>query len=147
MKITRHSDYAFRLLTFLQLRPGETVRVREVAEAFDISENHLTKVSRQLIGLGLIGAKRGRGGGVTLKPRAAEWSLGDLMRALEPKGEMAGCEGPAGHPLCPISPSCRLRGILNEARGEFYRSLNRHRVGDLVADRMPRLKKNLGFQE
>jgi Rrf2 family nitric oxide-sensitive transcriptional repressor len=147
MKITRHSDYAFRLLTYLQLRPGEIVRVREVAEAFRISENHLTKVSRKLIGLGLVRAKRGRAGGIVLESAAARWKLGDLMRAMEPEGEMVACESAKGHPHCRISPSCRLRAILNGAREEFYRSLNRYRVGELVATRAARLKKHLGIPD
>ncbi|MCK9588798.1 MAG: Rrf2 family transcriptional regulator [Terrimicrobiaceae bacterium] len=147
MKITRHSDYAFRLLTYLQLRPRETVRVREIAEAFGISENHLTKVSCKLARLGLVRAKRGRGGGVDMAPSAARWKLGDLMRALEPEDEMAACESPKGRSLCRISPSCRLRAILNGAREEFHRSLNRHHVGDLVGERARRLKKNLGIPD
>jgi Rrf2 family nitric oxide-sensitive transcriptional repressor len=147
MKITRHSDYAFRLLIYLQLRPGEIVRVQEIAGAYGISENHLTKVSRKLIQLGLVHAKRGRGGGIAMEPAAAQWKLGDLMRAMEPAGEMAACESPKFPRLCRISPSCLLRAMLIEARDQFYSSLNRHRVGDLVTARVQRPKKNLGFPD
>lgn len=147
MKITRHSDYAFRLLTYLQLRPGEIVRVQEIAEAFRISENHLTKVSNKLIRLGLLRAKRGRSGGIVMEPAAMRWKLGDLMRMLEPAGEMAACESPKGLPLCRISPNCRLRSILHEAREEFYRSLNTHKIGDLVASDTKRLQKYLAITD
>ena len=147
MKITRHSDYAFRLLIYLQLRPGEIVRVQEIAGAYGISENHLTKVSRKLIQLGLIDAKRGRGGGIVMAAAAARWKLGDLMQALEPEGEMAACESAKRLRLCRISPSCLLRAMLSEAHDQFYRSLNRHRVGDLVTARTQRLKKNLGLPD
>ncbi len=147
MKITRHSDYAFRILTYLQLRPGEIVRVQDIAESFRISENHLTKVSRKLIRLGLVRAKRGRSGGIVMDPAAMCWRLGDLMRTLEPAGEMVACESPQGQPLCRISSNCRLRGILHEASEQFYRSLNTHKIGDLVATDSKRLRKYLAIPD
>lgn len=147
MKITRHSDYAFRILTYLQLRPGEIVRVQDIAESFRISENHLTKVSRKLIRLGLLRAKRGRNGGIVMDPAAMRWKLGDLMRMLEPAGEMAACESAKDQSLCRISPSCRLRRILHEASEQFYRSLNTHKIGDLVATDSKQLKKYLAIPD
>lgn len=147
MKITQHSDFAFRLLTYLQLRPAEIVHVQEIAEAYGISEHHLTKVSRKLIQLGLVHAKRGRAGGIRVEPEAARWKLGDLMRALEPAREMAACESPNSPRRCRISANCLLRAMLSEARDQFYSSLNRHRVGDLAAEHTSRLKKNLGISD
>lgn len=147
MKITQHSDYAFRLLTYLQLRPAEIVHVQEIAKAYGISEHHLTKVSRKLIQLGLVHAKRGRSGGIRVEPEAARWKLGDLMRALESAGELAACESPNSPRRCRISANCLLRSMLSEAQNQFYSSLNRHRVGDLASEHTSQLKKNLGIPD
>ena len=44
VRLTLHTDYALRVLMDLGLREGGLASIREIAEAYGISENHLTKV-------------------------------------------------------------------------------------------------------
>lgn len=132
MKITYYTDYAFRLLIYMLLHPGETVSTRAVAESYGISVNHLNKVCQKLVQMELLSARRGRGGGIKLTESAAGWKLGDLIKELEPDGEIAQCNGGQHDSPCKISPACHLRSLLGEAHDAFYHTLNQHKVGNLL---------------
>lgn len=52
MKITQFTDYSLRLMLYLAGRRERVVTVREVAEFYDISSEHLKKIVRRLSDLG-----------------------------------------------------------------------------------------------
>ena len=59
------------------------ITVAEVAGAYQISRDHLMKVSQRLTQLEMIHATRGRGGGLQLAQDPASLRLGAVVRALE----------------------------------------------------------------
>ncbi|MFI4859843.1 MAG: Rrf2 family transcriptional regulator [Phycisphaerales bacterium JB063] len=133
MHLTTHTDYALRLLIYLQARPEAPASVREVAEAYGISAHHLAKVAQTLAGLGWIDSRRGRGGGLALGEGAPQLGLGEVVRALEPDA-LVECHGDRS--ACPIEPACKLKGVLYEAREAFYAALDDYTLADLA--RQPR---------
>ncbi|MGJ8697626.1 MAG: RrF2 family transcriptional regulator [Verrucomicrobiaceae bacterium] len=143
MRANFYTEYAFRILLYLQLKPGERVTIREIGESFDISVNHLNKVSQRLAKMNLVTSTRGNGGGIELAPEALKIKLGDLMRSLEPTAEVAQCQGLGSQPGCVISPVCRLRGMFAEAQDAFYQNLNQRTVGDLVTGQQRQLSRLL----
>ena len=48
MRLTVYTDYSLRLLIYAALEPDGLVNISEVADAYGISRNHLTKVVHQL---------------------------------------------------------------------------------------------------
>jgi Rrf2 family nitric oxide-sensitive transcriptional repressor len=48
--MTLHTDYALRTLIYLATRPDEQCTVNDVAEAYQLSRNHLLKVAQTLRG-------------------------------------------------------------------------------------------------
>lgn len=63
MRLTTMTDYALRLLIYLGQHPQRLCTTAEVAQAYGISEAHLTKITHHL-GLGRVdhdGAWQGRG--------------------------------------------------------------------------------------
>ena len=50
MKLTNYSDYALRSLIYLAVTPkdGELANIDDIAQAYDISKSHLTKIIHQL---------------------------------------------------------------------------------------------------
>ena len=50
MRMTLHTDYALRTLIYLATRPDEQCTVNDVAEAYQLSRNHLLKVAQTLRG-------------------------------------------------------------------------------------------------
>jgi len=141
MKLNLHTEYAFRVVVYLLAYPDRIVPTREIAEKFHISVNHLNKVSQSLAALDLIVSTRGKGGGITLKQEAKSLKVGDLLKTMEPQGELARCSGGGGLEPCLISSLCRLRGVLAQAQNGFWQYLNQYTVGDLVGAEAEQLRE------
>ena len=84
MQLSRFSDYSLRVLIFLAHRQGELTTMRSVVDAHGISEDHLTKVVRGLSKLGYIRTVRGKNGGIGAARPAADISIGQVIRHIEP---------------------------------------------------------------
>jgi Rrf2 family nitric oxide-sensitive transcriptional repressor len=106
------------------------VTLREIADAYKISLNHLRKVVHQLAGLGYLHTTRGRGGGMQLGWPAEEISLGEVVAALESSMEIVDCE----RQPCPLRGVCALKDALNDARDAFVERLDEYTLADLLAD-------------
>ena len=78
MKLTNYSDYALRSLIYLAVTPkdGELANIDDIAQAYDISKSHLTKIIHQLGKLGYIESVRGKGGGIRLAKDPSEINIG-----------------------------------------------------------------------
>ncbi|HMN20740.1 MAG TPA: Rrf2 family transcriptional regulator [Ottowia sp.] len=133
MRVTTFTDYAFRVLMYLALQGERRATVDEIAHAYGISVNHLTKVVHQLGRSGWVQTVRGKGGGLQLGQPAAQIRLGDVARLCEGDTTFAACMvNDMKH--CRIASACRLAGILDRAFRTFYAELNEHTLADLVRD-------------
>ncbi|MEV7616490.1 Rrf2 family transcriptional regulator [Streptomyces sp. NPDC089799] len=130
MRLTRFTDLALRVLMRLAVEDGEQPTTREVAATMEVPYTHTAKVVARLQHLGLVEARRGRGGGLTLTPSGRDASVGGLVRELEGADDVVECEG--GTP-CPLRSACVLRGALRRAQEAFYAALDPLTVGELVA--------------
>lgn len=126
MQLTRHTDYALRLLIHLGEAQGHRASIAEVAAAQKISRTHLMKIANALVHAGFLQATRGRGGGIALAQPAAEINLGAVIRATEPPGALVDCSG------CRLIPVCTLPRALGEAARAFHDSLGRYSLADMV---------------
>lgn len=142
MRLTTQTDYALRTLTYLAFHPDRLVTVGEIADCYDISHNHLTKVVHVLGQLGAVRSVRGRQGGLMLAKPAAAIGVGDIARAIETDHALVECF-PGGADQCLISPSCRLKGVLGEAQEAFFAVLDTYTLGD-VTQRNPALRNLMG---
>ena len=68
MRLTQWTDYTLRVLMYCAANEGreQPITITEVAESFDISRSHLTKIVQQLAADNLLETSRGRGGGMRL---------------------------------------------------------------------------------
>ncbi|WP_345416437.1 Rrf2 family transcriptional regulator [Pseudonocardia xishanensis] len=131
------SDLALRILMRLAVAgPEEELTTRQVADSVAVTYSHAVKVVARLQKLGVVDARRGRGGGLSLSEAGRASSLGALARELEGVGDVVGCED---DPPCPLRSACSLRGLLREAQENFFRTLDPVTVGDLVQEPILRL--------
>ncbi|MEV5971413.1 Rrf2 family transcriptional regulator [Streptomyces sp. NPDC051921] len=130
MRLTKFTDLALRAVMRLAVSERDAYpTTREVAESMAVPQAHMAKVVTRLQHLGVIEARRGRGGGLALTELGRRSSVGWLARTLEGDDEVVACEG---DPPCPLRTACRLRGALREAQEAFYRTLDPLTVADLV---------------
>ena len=48
MHITRYTDYSLRVLMYLAVKGEELSTIKEIADSYQISKNHLMKIVQQL---------------------------------------------------------------------------------------------------
>lgn len=142
MRLTRHTDYALRMLMFLGIAGGRRASIHDIAGCYGISENHLMKVAHGLGRLGFIETIRGRNGGLRLARPPGEIRIGDVVRRTEEDLSLVECFGAAN--ACRITQSCALRGMLGEALAAFLSVLDRYTLQDLLRPRA-RLAVQLGL--
>lgn len=142
MRLTRYTDYAFRVLLYCALKGDGPATTQEIAERYGVSGNHLVKVVQELSRLNYLSAARGKGGGLRLARPAAEINLGDLAAALEDMA-LAECFEAGG--ACRITPACRLRGVLGEAQAAFIAALRRYSLADIIDGKQGALAEALGL--
>lgn len=142
MRLTLFTDYALRILMFLASRPGELSTIREIAERYQISENHLMKIVHQLGKDGFVETVRGRQGGMRLALKPDAINIGDVVRRYEEDMRLVECFD-ARTNTCPIAGACALTGVIGEALGAFLATLDKKTLADIIAE-SPKLKRKLG---
>jgi len=133
MHLTRFTDYSIRVLLYLAAKGEERSTISEIAEAFNISRNHLMKIVQELNQKGYLKAIRGKHGGLLLNRSPHSINLGTVIRDTEQ--DMALVECFRDDNACVITPSCRLQPILAEALGAFWRVLDAYTLADLLDGR------------
>ncbi|WP_151703564.1 RrF2 family transcriptional regulator [Nitrincola alkalilacustris] len=145
MQITIYTDYSLRVLTHLALQPGgKLMTIQEIADSYQISKNHLTKVVHHLQKSGYIDTIRGKKGGIRLRRSPSEINIGALVRETEQDMKLVECFSDKGQ--CAISPACHLKSVFDEALKSFLATLDRYTLADTLpeADR-PQLIRLLGI--
>lgn len=113
MRLSLHTDYGMRTLMYLS-GIKERATVGQIADFFEISKDHLSKVVQALTRLGFVRTVRGIGGGLELAVKPESITIGQVIEQLEGSTQLLECVG-AETPICVIQPSCKLRRVLAEA--------------------------------
>ena len=129
MQLTKHTDYAFRILIFLaSLEKDKLTTIQQLTEGFDISKSHVMKIVNKLVHQKWIKAVRGKNGGVRLGVEPSEITLKEVVEFMEKTLEPVNCDTP----LCTLKTACQLKGILVQAQVQYLDHLGKYTIGDLV---------------
>jgi Rrf2 family nitric oxide-sensitive transcriptional repressor len=130
MQLTRFTDLGLRVLMYLS-GPERTqaVTVAEIAERFQVSQHHLTKVVQFLAQQAWVRTSRGKGGGLSLAQMPEQYRLGEVIRQLEGHSVLIDC----AQPPCVLRGECGLQNLLTQALDGFYAALDRYTLADTLA--------------
>jgi Rrf2 family transcriptional regulator, nitric oxide-sensitive transcriptional repressor len=134
MQLTLFTDYALRTLIYLGTHPGEVVPASTISAAFRISPDHTVKATKWLTQNGYVEATRGQKGGLRLARPASSIRLGELIRGTEPHFDLLECFDDDAN-ACSLSPVCRLKEVLFDARAAFFAVLDGYTLVDLLENR------------
>lgn len=137
MRLTQHTDYAYRMLIHAAVHAPELTTVGAVAQDFGLSATHLNKVAQTLAAHGYLQTVRGRSGGLRLAREPKSIRLGQVARVTEPDFQIVPCMAPDGD--CPIYDPCVLKNVLAKALNGFIAELDKWTLADLVKERKPLL--------
>ncbi|OUS19662.1 Rrf2 family transcriptional regulator [Rhodobacterales bacterium 59_46_T64] len=134
MNLTSFTDYGLRMLMRMASAPDQAFSTADLAEEFQLSRNHLTKIMQRLAQGGIVETRRGVNGGAVLRRTPAEIRLGDVVRLLEQGQSLVECFGPKGGD-CTIDGCCRLKSRLRQAENRFIADLNGSTLLDVALPR------------
>ena len=129
MRLTLHTDYALRVLIHVAIADGTLITISDIADSFNISNQHLMKVANNLSQKGYLDTVRGRGGGIRLRRPPRDINIGQVVRETEDI-DVIGCLRRRGY--CPIKRVCVLRGVLHDAIQAFLVVLDEYTLTDLI---------------
>ncbi|WP_408097922.1 RrF2 family transcriptional regulator [Peredibacter sp. HCB2-198] len=129
MKLTLKTDYALRVLIFLQ-REERKVTIAEIAEFYDIKKNHLSVVVNRLSELGYVHTVPGPKGGIEFNTAMANKSVAEVFTSFE-EMDMVECFNSETN-TCQLSLNCKLKGMLSRATRAFVSELKGYKIKDLV---------------
>ena len=137
MKLSKHTDYAFRSLIFLAGQPpGQRVTIQDICDFYSISPNHVSKVIMQLVRRGEVESVRGKGGGLSLAKAPEDIALLDIVKEFETTLQPINC---AEQP-CRIMGDCALQGLLGSAVSAFLASLAPYTLADITSSEVQVLR-------
>jgi Rrf2 family nitric oxide-sensitive transcriptional repressor len=132
MRLALQTDFALRTLMYLA-SGADRATIREVADYFHISADHVAKVVLQLNRLGYIRSVRGIGGGIELGRPAEEIQVGAVIAAFEGTMHLLECVGRDG--VCVVERFCKLKRVLAEAERVQMDYLNSVTLRDVLPTR------------
>ncbi len=134
MRLTIYTDYTLRVLMYLSVkyRDGGVATIDEIAAAYGISRNHLTKIVNELAQRGVIETVRGRAGGARLARDPKQISIGEIVRIAEKDFSVVECHVAGSEPSCAIFQACNLKRGLRRAMDAFMQELDRMTLADAV---------------
>ncbi|HLT22558.1 MAG TPA: Rrf2 family transcriptional regulator [Bacteriovoracaceae bacterium] len=130
MRLTTKTDFCLRVLIFLQTHPGKKTKIQEIADAYQISKNHLSVAVNKLSELGYVFSTPGPKGGIEFNPQCAEWTVGELVSKVEDMNIVECFD--ASINSCVLTPRCRLKHMLYKASTSFLGELQNYKIKDLV---------------
>ena len=132
MRLSVFTDYSLRVLMQAAIRHPNKVTIDEVANAYGISRNHLIKVINELGRAGFLVTQRGRSGGFTLARPAERIFISEVVKFGEEGQPLVECFDPERN-KCVITPACKLKGMIAEAKRAFFEVLGKYTIADACA--------------
>lgn len=140
MRLTVYTDYSLRTLLYLSLKEENYLAtIQEIADTYNISKNHLMKVTYDLGKLGYIETIRGRGGGIRLAINPSDVTIGEIVRHTEDDFHLVECFNGETN-SCSIAPGCELKHVLNEALQAYLAVLDRYTLADVAKNKFALLE-------
>lgn len=131
MKLTKQTDYAFRILMFCASGGSRLSRIGDISRVYGASEPFLFKILQPLVEAGIVETVRGRNGGIRLARPTDKITLGEVVRLTEDNFTLAECFE-REEAECPLLDNCRLTSALKEAMDAFMAVLDKYTVDDLA---------------
>jgi Rrf2 family nitric oxide-sensitive transcriptional repressor len=129
MRLTDRTDLALRVLMVL-VSKHERCTAADLAEWVGAPVNHIIKVAQALQQEGWVSTTRGRSGGVDLVADPERLTVGEVVRRVESRFDIAACFRDGSG--CPLMPGCSLAGALSSAVEAFLSVLDQITLAEIA---------------
>lgn len=123
MRLNKSTSHAVRILIDCAKAEGNLIKVADIAQRLDITQQNAFKIVHLLSKAGFLSSVRGRHGGVRLARPAAQIRVGDVVRSIET----------LGHEEEEADSRGSLHRIVDDALEAFISVLDQHTLEDMAA--------------
>jgi len=125
------SEYGLRAVVWLAQRPGQSQKVREIAEGTHAAPGYLVKVLQALAKAHILSAQRGSSGGFRLERDPDALSVLEVINAIDPIERIHTCPlGLEAHGEC----LCPMHRRIDDAMAVIEQSFGGSTIDDLLAE-------------
>ena len=134
--LSKKTKYGLKALTYIaRKRCKDPVLISEIAKNENISQKFLESILLTLRKNGLLGSKKGKGGGYYLIKEPDDISMASIIRVLEGPIAMLPCVSLNFHEKCndcPDEDACTVHELMIEVRDNTLKVLENKTLGDFM---------------
>lgn len=134
--LSKRTKYGLKALTFIaKQEKGTKVQIATISEHENISHKFLESILLTLRKVGILGAKKGKGGGYYLLKDAADVKMTEVIRTLEGPIAMIPCVSLNFYEKCddcPDEESCSVHKLMIQVRDNTLQVFRNTSLADLV---------------
>jgi Rrf2 family protein len=129
MILTKTTEYAVRVLTFMASQDKDLFSAKYLHEQLDIPYKYLTKLMTDLAKNGCLTSIRGRDGGFKITKKLNEISLSKIIEAVEGMDSFNSCI--LGFHECSSENPCAMHYVWEKNKIEFIKTLENTSLYDI----------------
>ncbi|CAM1357367.1 MULTISPECIES: RrF2 family transcriptional regulator [Tenacibaculum] len=134
--LSKKTKYGIKAMTFIaRQEPGSKVQIATISEKENISHKFLESILLTLRKAGILGAKKGKGGGYYLLKEAGTIKMTEVIRTLEGPIAMVPCVSLNYYEKCddcPDEDACSVHKLMIQVRDNTLQVLRNTTLADLV---------------
>jgi Rrf2 family protein len=134
--LSRKTKYGLKALTFIARQADrDPVQIAVIAESENISKKYLESILLTLKKNGVLGSKKGKGGGYYLLKNPEDVAMSGVMRVLEGPIAMIPCVSLNFYEKCEDCPdenACSVHRLMIEVRDSTLEVFNNTTLADLI---------------
>ena len=127
IRISEAMAIALHSIIYISSKGDKVTSLKEIAEKFKISENHLSKVLQRLVKEGIITSVKGPKGGFFMVSKYKDMTFMEVYEIMEGKLKKHSCLF-SSHPY--NCPNCIMGGLVDKIHDEFVDYMQSHKVSD-----------------
>lgn len=128
-KMSEAAAIALHAAIYIVNRENEVCSLKEIAEKFNISDNHLSKVLQRLVKLGILTSTKGPKGGFSIVPEYKNMTFLEIYEIIEGKIQKHNCIFTSNHSDC---SKCIMSNLVERINNEFVDYMKSHKISDFV---------------
>ena len=127
IKMSEAMAIALHSMIYIANRENELCTVKDIAENFGISENHLSKVLQRLVKCGLLTSVKGPKGGFSILSGAKNTTFMEIYQLIEGKPQQHNCLFNASKNDC---QKCIMSNLVDKLTSEFVDYMENNKISD-----------------
>ena len=128
-KVSEAVAISFHVMIYITNRESQVCSLKEIAEKFNISDHHLSKVLQRFVKLGVLKSAKGPKGGFSIVSKYKDTTLLEIYEIIEGKIIRHDCIFSSNKNNC---SKCIMNNLLERMNDEFIEYMKNHKISDFA---------------